>query len=892
MVICSQCGKNIDNGYFCEDCQKFYCGDHSNCHICGKPSDFIITTEVYLNGEVNWITSQNNLLGLSGFELYIPFDFIKLFKNISDKEIKIIIFDSKLNSNNYKGHLVEKYNLYELDNTVYSEKSRYTIFEIPNINESYILINNNAVRSVEEINFLISFLSKCIKKIQKYNESDFIFVDDNFYLIFYEYYKKFIPESEIISMEMIESKAIIKRKILSSYIEIKSLKECIVNTNINFIYRFLIERINILFSLYDLKQLTSFISTMSFLGSIVEIKYILNEFSDYVFFNELDNLVIYNIEKIKKELKDYDDLIKIIDILLENNVYIKNINEYQKYIITSIKNIIEIIEPKYASITIMDIVRGICDNFMNNLFYLDHNNFYEIYYILNRIILNEKYNILIRIMSAKNLLHCMRESCRINFDDNIYKLMINTTYYYVDLFIKNYDIFENIDIEGFKIGYNDAIDDLFAVYSLSEAINDVENKEKILNDLTDYVEKYDIKSHKIIVYWKKYLLNHDYNFIKYIYKTYESIEYDNVEYLEGSLKVIAFLSCAMIEKNNYKKYINKAYDYCYDLIVDMNNDLLNRSYRNYNIYNNLISIFEILLQNVDKCELKEINQVNKHLASLENDLNENDPIFTIIYKTKLLISMLNKEIDKLKYEIKIVDEYTNIYLIDFLDRIKKWLNSYEGRTFINLEIITYDRDLDLWEEIFVNNVTELMLDEIKDNIIDSDFILYVEGMIDKVILEKFRTKIAPDKKILILSSEGYTNESYLKVQNEHLKKFKIPIYYVFDGDTLNDKIMYKNRQKIEGLLNIKNENSITLSKNSIEDYILNKNAIKKVFTNMRSEEISNIINKNINKRNKKDVLRHICRLNNTSYGIEVASNIAVNMEKEDIDKEIIDLFLL
>ena len=243
MVTCSKCGETISNGHYCYACDKFYCNNHPICHICGRTGDYEVSTEVYSTGEINWINSSTTKLGISGFDLYVPFDFTQLFSTLPTEKIHVIIFDTKIASNNYKDHLIEKYYLRELDNTVYTEKSRYTIFKIPQLNEDYILINNNAVRSVEEIAFIIKFASKCVIKTSKYDESDFLFVDNNLYEIYYDYFDKFIPDSRIISVEMKDSKQIIKRKILSSYVEVESLKECYNNETKNLVYRFLIERI-------------------------------------------------------------------------------------------------------------------------------------------------------------------------------------------------------------------------------------------------------------------------------------------------------------------------------------------------------------------------------------------------------------------------------------------------------------------------------------------------------------------------------------------------------------------------------------------------------------------------------------------------------------------------
>jgi hypothetical protein len=91
------------------------------------------------------------------------------------------------------------------------------------------------------------------------------------------------------------------------------------------------------------------------------------------------------------------------------------------------------------------------------------------------------------------------------------------------------------------------------------------------------------------------------------------------------------------------------------------------------------------------------------------------------------------------------------------------------------------------------------------------------------------------------------------------------------------------------------KNILILSKNSIEDYLLNATAIKKAFPNllMTNEQISEFLEQNNTRRNKKSVLDSLLQRSGTGkYDEYSARRIAMHFDTSQIDDEISRFFSL
>lgn len=121
----------------------------------------------------------------------------------------------------------------------------------------------------------------------------------------------------------------------------------------------------------------------------------------------------------------------------------------------------------------------------------------------------------------------------------------------------------------------------------------------------------------------------------------------------------------------------------------------------------------------------------------------------------------------------------------------------------------------------------------------------------------------------------------------------IPTLYIFDGDTLSDPKRKKIRENLIKRYSNKADNIYTLSKNMIENYLLNSKSIKKAYPKIKhsKDDIKKIIERNIKKSNRKNTMNYILSPGGIgSYNKHRAKRIAQYFDIEDIDEEIKHLF--
>lgn len=164
---------------------------------------------------------------------------------------------------------------------------------------------------------------------------------------------------------------------------------------------------------------------------------------------------------------------------------------------------------------------------------------------------------------------------------------------------------------------------------------------------------------------------------------------------------------------------------------------------------------------------------------------------------------------------------------------------------------------------------------------EDDKVVFVEGITDVSIFSTVYKKINGTSKINFIDTEGFNNmDYYANAKIIRTKKINIPIFAIFDGDTERKK----NKQKTIEELNIPKEHAITLSKNSIENYLLIPRAINAAFSKMPTEEIKIFFEETEEKKNKKYVLDILFKKYGTRYDEENAKKIVEKMNSEELNE--------
>jgi predicted ATPase len=173
---------------------------------------------------------------------------------------------------------------------------------------------------------------------------------------------------------------------------------------------------------------------------------------------------------------------------------------------------------------------------------------------------------------------------------------------------------------------------------------------------------------------------------------------------------------------------------------------------------------------------------------------------------------------------------------------------------------------------------------------DDDIVVFVEGADDVRIFRAFARKLASSTRISFIDAEGCNSMAYYANAKVLMsKRLKIALFVIFDGDTEKEAWMDKIKSRLLKQLNLDPKRVVTLSKTSIEDYLLVPRAIKEAFpaAAKSSEEIQTFLDHRKDKKNKKEVLDLLFReIGVGKYSSEKAARIVERMKRQEIDSEI------
>lgn len=208
----------------------------------------------------------------------------------------------------------------------------------------------------------------------------------------------------------------------------------------------------------------------------------------------------------------------------------------------------------------------------------------------------------------------------------------------------------------------------------------------------------------------------------------------------------------------------------------------------------------------------------------------------------------------------------------------------------NLRLVKISDSTSL-SEVTEDNVFEVIreLGVKPSDIFDDDVIVFVEGVSDVQIFNTFTKKLKPDSKIGFIDSGGWNSMGYYaNARVLKYRKIKVPIYVIFDGDTQTNVGISSIKSRLVSDLPLEQDHLITLTKNSIEDYLLIPRAIKSAFQNLNMSEvdIKDFIDHST-ETNKKLVLDKLFRMGGLpSYKESFGVNISQAMTIDEIDAEL------
>lgn len=890
MMLCTSCGRKIKDGGYCQNCGELFCDNHVNCPRCDIKLDKIkIKYETSYNHNIIWINSKKMKVGLSGYDSS-PKELMTIFNKFDfSKDIDVILFKSKDLSDDFLYNFEEHYGIKLLIDFLPESTrkiSRYTILLAP----------TGAFTDT----FLLEYLMMLRKNKKEYPMKSLPLLDETIIKIFQNYIKKVgLPLIEA-SEEKMNALISIYANTISIYSEYMAIKQLNVDKNIHYISDFLNYKIQIHFDSLDSKYLDRFLEIISIIGYYITI-FIIKQYSKmfYEIHDEVSRLIDKNHKTFLNKLGDYPDLSNALNYIVKQEIgEFNTIEELSSLISDLYLNATNFLEPRYNELPEVISMFHIASIYSENIkqyvtHYIPEIGFPEDF---NRMMLNifnnDIVNLKIRIICGQLALEVLMEQILVTKSFDLYKLFLTISTELSDLIYKSMPTLEknaeNTDtINLFK--NIDAVRILLVASKMAQIFEEKDVYKKLIDSSLAISVKRNLLSQQISILWLKYIETHNFNNITKIYHLFPA-SIQNIDDSELSyIKTVGNVSKSMLE-NDWSDYIEEAKKYAEDIYVPDMGDLV-RSSRSSFIYVMFVKILEYVLN--AKNNFNTIHESNKYNNALLMESAPNEPLISFVYKTRILDGIINQNYEVALSNIKMLsDNFDSDYISEFCEKTNMWIDTIKtkkGISFTKINEIIIDRNIDPWEKLFIMYANNIMNGDLNEHLVNYDYIIFVEGECDVEILKAFSNKLYDNQKLLFLDATGYTNLAMMIKDSKITALNKIPIYYLFDGDTINDESKRKIRYKLIDQLEISSKHIFTLSHNSIENYILNSKAIKMAYPEISYDrkQINDYLNANKMKKNKKRVIDKILKNGNIGkYDKIKASKIAEKIPKNEIDKEI------
>jgi hypothetical protein len=200
-------------------------------------------------------------------------------------------------------------------------------------------------------------------------------------------------------------------------------------------------------------------------------------------------------------------------------------------------------------------------------------------------------------------------------DDLNYLKILGEFVYIGNLMLEKMNIIDK-EYEIFKlpnpIKYFDALN-MFLISSQISSMYDNEiYEEDLLNKSLEIAEKYEMKSQKIMILWKKYLKSHDIEYIKIIYHFYQAVLDELNEAELYHIKCVGYISKMILEPKTENHYRNALYSA--DKIFELEISAPERGQRSSFLYWSFVKMLHYVL--ISQSKFKFIEKSEKYAYSI------------------------------------------------------------------------------------------------------------------------------------------------------------------------------------------------------------------------------------------------------------------------------------
>lgn len=412
-------------------------------------------------------------------------------------------------------------------------------------------------------------------------------------------------------------------------------------------------------------------------------------------------------------------------------------------------------------------------------------------------------------------------------------------------------------------------------------------------------QQHDVLLIKIIHGWKDFVELHDYDKLLDVYDSFLAIDYSAHKYMEEQIKTMGYLASAIFKKETREDDFTQAEKHAL-AITEMTPPIQTtisysiHAIKSSEAFCHLVRLFRNIIRANEGDTKASLRKAWLESKAMSESIAKIDPLNKFALKTEILHSLISEDLLSTQKACKRLKEQSlGAPLIGrFINNVEKWLlesKRLKGRRFLVRVGIS---ESDPWERLFRKIVYTNIHHDLDRHIAGMDAVVFVEGVSDAKILEQIAQKLVPDKKLLFMDVEGFTNMNYYS-EAKLAKKLGVPLFALFDGDTTTIRKKKQVKDRLIEQVTLSDDHVLALKKNSIEDYLLIPTAIGRAFplVSKSVEYVDAFLKTRKTRRNKKEVLRALfSQLGLGKYDYKKAMSIASEIRLSEIDEEIRRIF--
>ena len=913
MLLCSDSQNEFEKGQICVRCSRLFCStdETMQCPFCGGSLESLkVNTQSLDTVQVQWLVYKNSAsLGVVGLEK-LPSYVALVMKKLEafNKKLRIVLFPSKAASVEYERIILKKRGI-PVKKEVFSAGSRYTLFFPESAEPGYVLLNIEAIEE-NTVFFLLELVSRMLCKAEAYRETWNTLhaqLVGTFAEVFFSYARKMAIPFVYADETTKEFISLMVRNIQNNYIECLVLRGLInERTMLDALANYLEYKIALSLETLDYEMRFSLVEVYQILERMLLIATLMSAISDHKLLSQsLSNSFEKHNEEFTRKYSELPDLLRAVELLFANKERIE-FSSYDRYV----KSVVEVIQPAFSEIEARYVSLGESVVLLSlSDYYLDALENGHLAYVPRIGSVNDYFKLLekvfnkpgiypeVRIIAGMALRETLLAMVLMSHNQGLFSRLVECSKKFCRLVEESLPevLKKNGPLPGFagsSITYEDAAEELLAVASVARSYGDYVAEKELWNMAENVASKHDLPSIKVHLSWARFVDSQDFGTLFKIHEMINDIDFVRFPHLRNIILPIDLLVQALLYRNDVESLIGRAQD----LVLEgsdagtTHSVYLSKSNQTLQAMFLMLDVFKWLLTSI-----RSKNELRKAYISslaLREILAKKDRLHIIALKTEILYKVIEQDFETAAKLYENLSVYPDPLgrIGSYLKSVSRWIEicAIEAeRRYVYQKEFHYNGN-DIWIEMLFSHIRESMEDDLSRSIVASKAVVFVEGVTDVVILEEFARKLCPETKISFIDLEGYTNYQYY-VEAKITKETRVPCYLILDGD-VSRKDKDDLIRRFAGL-SISENAVIVLQKNSIEDYLLVPDAIKKAFPrlNLNTQNIENFLVKNRRKKNSKYLLQSLLKEGSLGpYDKASAKRIAQKIEKDEIDAELVE----